>query len=297
MPNTDIAIQLCEQYSLENRHFEKAQLKEANLEKAYLYEINLSDSNLQYANLRESSLVKANLSRANFTGANLSGANLCRANLTDANFCSGDLSRANLTGANLYRAKFSHANLSQASFLITKLGDENNISKNINSSEISQSVTVDFRFANLTGASFIGVNLNSANVEGAIYDDNTIFSPSFDPISARMIHIRMMQTFAIEELLSQFNNLFSKSKRYLGTSITTKYFNASRPEFSWLNQFQINKKNKISYVGTVSSLISHEQLYYFQRWIDSFTESYSKIIKTDPCESDNELFSLDQFDL
>lgn len=77
----------------------------------------------------------------------------------------------------------------------------------------------------------------------------------------------------------------SNSNRFLGPKITRKYFNASRPDFDWLNQFQINSSRQINYVGTVSSFVSVEQLDYFQQWIDIFTQTCSKIIKNFPAES------------
>ncbi len=261
MSNKNAAIELCEQYSLGSRQFHQVQLEKANLEKAFLSQVDLSN-----ADLRESCLVQANLSRANLTGVNFADANL---------------SRANLTGANLYRANFAGANLTRANLSATKFIDTNTTKylQNNNSLDTVNSIQVDFRCANLTGAFFIGVNLNMANLEGSIYDDDTNIPPNFDPAGVGMVHIKMMQKCAVDELLAQFNHLYSYGSKYMGRIITTKYFHSSRPNFAWLNQFELNNSNQIVFQGTVSSFISPEQLYWFQEWMNSFTKLCSSIIK------------------
>lgn len=75
-----------------------------------------------------------------------------------------------------------------------------------------------------------------------------------------MLHIRTMQTIALDQLIAQFNHSFSFANRYLGATISTKYFHSSRPDFNWLNQFKITSSHRISFIGTVSSFISVEQL-------------------------------------
>lgn len=264
MSNKSAAIELCEQYSFGARQFHQVQLEKVNLEGAFLSQIDLSN-----ADLRESCLVQANLSRANLSGVNFADANL---------------SRANLTGANIYRANFAGANLNRANLSATKLV-ETNTTKDVQNNSLLDtvnSIKVDFRWANLTGAFFIGVNLNMANLGGSIYDDDTNIPPGFDPASVGMVHIKMIQNCTLDELLAQFNHLYSYSSKYIGRIIATKYFHSSRPNFDWLNQFEINNSNQIVFQGTVSSFISPEKLYWFQEWMNSFTKSCSSIIKDFP---------------
>jgi uncharacterized protein YjbI with pentapeptide repeats len=87
----------------------------------------------------------AGLVLANLEGANLSGADLSRANLSRTNLAGADLSGANLSGASLGGANLTGANLSGA---------------NIGGA--------DLRDAVLFNAKLVGVNLNTAFVQGAI---------------------------------------------------------------------------------------------------------------------------------
>ena len=275
MFDSNAAIKICKQYSLGTKKFERLQLENANFQKAFLREIKLRQANLDRANFQQ-----ADLSHADLRESSLVRANLSRANLSQANFSSTDLSQANLTGANLYQANFYRANLTQTNLsLIRFIPESVATAKHQNSLDIVKLTKVDLRRANLKGAFLIGVDLSNANLEGAIYDDRTNMPVGFDPQSKGMVHIRMMQQLAIDELLSQFNHVYSCSNKYLGKTVSNKYFNSSRPEFSWLNQFAIDKSNRIVFEGTVSSFITPEQLELFQKWIDSFTKSCSLIIK------------------
>ena len=269
------AIEICQRYSLGTRKFQYAQLANANLKKAFLSQIDLKRANLDYANLEE-----ADLSYGDFRECSLIKANLCRANLTGANFSYADLSRANLTGADLYKANFCYANLSQTNLSIAKFTPKKNpITLQDNASIDAVDFTkVDFRRANLAGAFFIGVDLSIVSLKEAIYNDQTNFPLHFDPVSRGMIHIKTIQEITIDELLSQFNHVYSRSNKYLGKTISTRYFDSSRPKFSWLNQFQIDESNQIVFEGTVS-IITPEQFNFFKIWLNSYIKACCLVLK------------------
>ncbi|MEY2858360.1 MAG: hypothetical protein RLZZ74_2673 [Cyanobacteriota bacterium] len=282
MLDDGIAIQISKQYACGKREFSNINLEHANLAKAILSQIDLSNSILNHANLEQ-----ADLSNAFFRQSSLARANLSRANLRGVDFTKADLSHANMTGAIIIGANFAHANLCRTNLSLSKLLDANinNASHNSNALEIPKTSKVNFHGANLTGAFFMGVDLNSAHLQGAIYDDKTNLAPNFDPVKAGMIHIKMIESVPLDKLLAQFNRLVGHSNRYLGSTITTKYFNSSRPDFDWLNQFQINSDHHISFSGNISNVISLEQSDYFQQWIDAFTQTCSRIIKNFSVES------------
>ncbi|MGL5832141.1 MAG: pentapeptide repeat-containing protein, partial [Waterburya sp.] len=190
-------------------------------------------------------------------------------------------------GTALIGANFAHANLSKANLSLCRLIQANiaNSPQDHSSLDIAKSPKVNFQGANLAGAFFMGVDLSSAQLKGAFFNDKTKFIPSFDPIKAGMVNMKMVEAIALDQLLARFNHLINSSNRFLGPTITTKYFNSSRPDYSWLNQFQINSKNHICFEETVSDFVSLEQLDYFQQWIDSFTQSCSKIIRNFPEEN------------
>lgn len=279
--NKSIVIQIVKQYSAGERQFSSVNLERANLKEAFFSEINLSNSVLNHAILEQ-----ADLSNSFFHASSLVRANLSRANLRGADFTKADLTGANMTGAFLIGANFAHANLSKANLSLSRLIETNmaNSPQDHNSLEITKSPKVNFQGANLAGAFFMGVDLSLAQLEGAFFDDKTNFIPSFDPIKAGMVNMKMVEAIALDKLLAQFNHLISSSNRFLGPTITNKYFNSSRPDYSWLDQFQINPNNQIYFEETVSGFVSLEQLDYFQQWIDSFTQSCAKIIKNFPEE-------------
>lgn len=281
MNEESVSNQLCKQYSEGERLFSQTNLQKANLEKAFLSQIDLSNSDLSYANLELADLNNASLRESYLVKANLS-----RANLFETDFNKADLTGANVTGANIIGANFAYANLSKANFSVTKLFETSKLTsnQNNNSQEITKYNKVNFHGAILTGAFFIGVNLSFANLAKAVYDDKTNFPLNFNPENAGMVHIRMMQTVALDQLLAQFNHSFSFANRYLGATIATKYFQTSCPDFDWLKQFQIDSNFRISFVGTVSSFVSVEQLTYFQEWLDAFHLACNKIIKNFPGE-------------
>lgn len=270
--NESIVIQIIKQYSAGERQFSQVNLERASLKAAFLREIDLSSSVLNYAILEQ-----ADLSNSFFQASSLVKANLSRANLRGADFTQADLASANMTGATLIGANFAHVNLSKANLSLCRLKDNNSL-------EITKSHQVNFQGANLAGAFLMGVDLSLAQLEGAVFDDKTNFIPGFDPIKAGMVNMKMVEAIALDKLLAQFNHLISSSNRFLGPTITNKYFNSSRPDYSWLNQFQINPNNQICFEETVSGFLSLEQLDYFQQWIDSFTQSCAKIIKNFPEE-------------
>ena len=64
--------------------------------------------------------------------------------------------------------------------------------------------------------------------------------------------------------------------------MTAKYFHSSRPDFDWLNQFEIDKSNQISFEGVLTNSVSYLQLCWFQKWSDNFIKSCSLIVKDFP---------------
>ena len=288
------AIQLCKQYSQGKRQFPNLRLEDANLAELSLSQIDLSSSQLARANLGQ-----ANLTQASFRESSLVEANFSRANLTQANFTGADLSKTNFTGANIAGASFARANLSRANFSLVRLSASKGLSleQNIEPAKIVRAERVSFSGANLKGAFFLGVDLISADLEGAIYSKNTNFSANFDPIKAGMIQAEDIQELDLKKLLAYFNQLFGQSSRYLGFTISSKYFNASRPDYNWLNLFQIDENQKIYFVQNTLSFANPEQAQYFQQWIDNFIASCSRVIKNFPElenedeDNDEELFS------
>ena len=251
MKYSNSTIEFYKQYSLGKRDFHEAQLQRADLSRKVLSQVDLRNADLNHADLRNTDLSHADLRqscliRAELSRANLTGANLACADLSKVNFALAQLRDANLNGACLNKAYLTGANLMQ----------------------------VDLSYADLTGTYLIGTDLSEANLSGAFYDNDTSFSPNFDPISAGM-----RQKYTIKELLDRFSTICNSSSRYLGNIMTAKYFHSSRPNFEWLNQFKINKSNQITFEGLLSDSVSPQQILWIQTWLNNFIESCSQIIK------------------
>ncbi|MGB5713217.1 MAG: pentapeptide repeat-containing protein [Waterburya sp.] len=249
--NKSTVIEFCKQYSSGKRQFPKAQLQRADLEEKSLSQVCLKEANLSYSNLKNADLSDADLRESSLIRAELSGANLRRANLAGA-----DLSRANLAIAELKEANLTGACLNKACLISAKL------------------IQVDLSYANLTGTYLMGVDLSKTNLKGSFYNDETNFPSNFDPVSAGML-----QECTVEKIIAQFNHLCEYSNRYLGSTMTAKYFHSSRPNFDWLKKFEIDEFDQIIFQGGLKDSISSLQLQWIQKWIYYFIESCSQIIK------------------
>jgi uncharacterized protein YjbI with pentapeptide repeats len=105
---------------------------------------------------------------AQLQGVDLSGANLYWASLGDA-----DLSFANLSNVDLRGATLDGANCRGANFKGANLGRDNLTGR------------TSLKGADLSSA----VNLDSASLTGAVYDDGTKFPAGFSPSRAGLVHV------------------------------------------------------------------------------------------------------------
>ncbi|WP_017324237.1 pentapeptide repeat-containing protein [Synechococcus sp. PCC 7336] len=138
---------------LSNINLRNSNLRRADLEGIVLHHPDLMGANLEQANLQGTSLAAADLRQANLVRADFTEANLPNANLAGANGNRADFRQAVLRGANLRGARFERAKLRNA----------------------------DLGRADLRGANLRGADLQFARLEGAVYDNNTVFSAGFNP--------------------------------------------------------------------------------------------------------------------
>ena len=138
-------------------------LSKANLRGAQLQQADLAGATLTGADLSEADLLGANLAQTNLWGSCLTRANLREANLSGANLQEVDLTRAWLLGTDLSETNLRKANLAGA---ILENVSRANLSKVINPVE-----------ANIR-------ERHSINLQGAKYDQDTIWPEGFDPVEA-----------------------------------------------------------------------------------------------------------------
>jgi hypothetical protein len=138
--------------------------------------------------------------------ASAASANLSFAELVDADLYVADLRFVNLTGSNLDGARLDFALLIDGLLIDVRLVDASLINTNLSGADLTNAIVgrADLRNANLTGATLTGANLQQsdlaganlagadltgaflkwtilweATLDGAFYDENTIF-PSGD---------------------------------------------------------------------------------------------------------------------
>ncbi len=141
------------------------------------------DADLTAANFNDAILKTASFSNANLSRASLTRADLSKADLRGVDLTQTGLQEANLSGANLEGLDFKQASLFRCVLRGANLR---------NASGIGQLDFADFRDADLRGANFLQMkdyNGASAKFEGAKYDDNTRWPPSFDVAGSRAVKV------------------------------------------------------------------------------------------------------------
>ena len=206
------------------------------------------------------------------TGAKLQGASLIKVYLIKANCSQTDLTGAYLTGAYLTKTNFKEAIFN--------------------------------------GAYLNGAKLTGAELGGAIYDKKTRFDTSFNPETVLMnmgddekaslnkspktLLVNNKQknnipTITIEQILEIFNHLTTVSRRYLGKTMTQKYWQSSRPVFEWLDNFEMTESTEIIFNCELDTVLSATKLQWLQAWVKTFIKNCSQIIQNYPTMLDVQL--------
>lgn len=291
MVSSSVAVDLQERYRNGERQFSSVQLRGADLRGLNLANADLSGADLSQANLRE----------VNLSGANLSGAFLNEADLTSANLEGANLQGASLIKAYLMKANLHSANLSGA-YLTGAYLTKSNLVR-----------------ANVSGAYLNGTQLTGADLTEARYDRATHFDPHFDPRKMNLHApveaesrskitdtVRSIpnptkpsvplqdngrtpaaetETFpnpSVGELLDTFNHLGQISTRYLGATMTLRYWQSSRPEGEELQDLTLNSSAQFSWTGNSSARLTDEQTRLARQWLETFLRSCRSIIGNFP---------------
>lgn len=244
-------------YEAGERDFERIVLRRANLQGLDLSNANFKGADFSYANLREVNFSGADLSDVFLNEADLTGANLEGANLKDASLIKTYLIKANLHNAKLNQAYLTGAYLTKS--ILTQ--------------------------ADLSGAYLNGAKLSGAVLEGAFYDSKTHFDSNFLPKKVGMnkdltrsnslVNLKV----TVQQLVNTLNHLSEISVRYLGSTMTVRYWEAARPENEWLKQFNVNRSAKIEFTGTHQGYLEITQLRWSQEWVNRFVKTCSQIIQ------------------
>ena len=90
----------------------------------------------------------------------------------------------------------------------------------------------------------------------------------------------------LEELLTALNQISDITVRYLGPTVVSNYWKATRPSLDWLAAFQIERSAQITLCETLSSqpgtALSPEQQQWAKQWVHAFIGRCSKVIRDFP---------------
>lgn len=86
----------------------------------------------------------------------------------------------------------------------------------------------------------------------------------------------------VEELLKALNQLSQFSSNYLGTQLTTNYWQLTRPSLVWLDNFEINRSAEITFSSVITEPVSALQHQHVKEWAAAFIKRCSQIVKDLP---------------
>ncbi len=90
----------------------------------------------------------------------------------------------------------------------------------------------------------------------------------------------------LEELLTALNQISDVTVRYLGPTVVSNYWKATRPSLDWLAAFQVERSAQITLCETLSSqngtALSPEQQQWAKQWVQAFIGRCSKVIRDFP---------------
>lgn len=85
-----------------------------------------------------------------------------------------------------------------------------------------------------------------------------------------------------KELLKALNNLSGFSSNYMGVKLTAKNLRLTRPNFEWLDNFQINQSAKIEFLNIIIEPVSALQHQWIKQWTAAFIKLGSQILQDFP---------------
>ncbi len=83
----------------------------------------------------------------------------------------------------------------------------------------------------------------------------------------------------VEDLVIALNQLSKFSNSHLGATLTLKNWKSTRPNFEWLDNFQINTSTEITFSGVVADSANALQLQGIQEWVTAFINQGSQFIR------------------
>lgn len=83
----------------------------------------------------------------------------------------------------------------------------------------------------------------------------------------------------IEDIVVALNQLNQFSNSYLGSILTFNAWQSTRPNIDWLDNFQLNRTNNITFSGIITATVDAIQLQWIQEWVTAFIYQISQTIR------------------
>lgn len=90
------------------------------------------------------------------------------------------------------------------------------------------------------------------------------------------------ENVTIKDFLELLNHLSEFTSKYMGAKLTINCWQLSRPEFEWLEHFQIDIYPKITFAGEITADVIALQKHWLKEWCFGFIRQGCKIIKDLP---------------
>lgn len=87
------------------------------------------------------------------------------------------------------------------------------------------------------------------------------------------------QEYKLDELLAALNKLSLFTTQYLGKVVVTNYWKSTRPESSWLSEFEVDRNGKISHPKQTAIACNPEQIQQIQAWVSAYIKRCKQVIR------------------
>ncbi|PZD73543.1 hypothetical protein C1752_02142 [Acaryochloris thomasi RCC1774] len=89
-------------------------------------------------------------------------------------------------------------------------------------------------------------------------------------------------TGTIEALLQRLNSLSQSVSKFLGPQLTASYWKASRPKYTWIENFEVNHLAEFTFTGNTQALATPVNHLCIRQWTHAFMYRCSQIIQDLP---------------
>ncbi|OYQ63069.1 hypothetical protein B9G53_18750 [Pseudanabaena sp. SR411] len=130
---------------------------------------------------------------------------------------------------------------------------------------------------------YVMTNVNTQSDESMTHTATKMPTNQIDLVTVSSVssanEITNTRGYKLDELLDVFNKLSDISIQYLGKGVVTNYWRSSRPDSSWLAEFEINRNGYISHPNQKELVCNSEQIQEIQSWILAYIERCKIIIR------------------